>query len=179
MALSQRSSRAVRARRVVVSVVALCVASSATPAFAAVNTYLSLSGINGPSQSFPGAIDILSFSVGVSSPVPATRLKASCSNLSVMKFLDQTTPQLVQAVVLGQTFTSAVITYTKPVADTQQTYFTITLPNAMLTSDQMSGSNENPAESVSLKASTMTISFWPQKPDGSLGDPVVSTVSCP
>jgi type VI secretion system Hcp family effector len=179
MALSQRSSVAVRARRVVVSAVALCVALSATPAFAAVNAYLSLSGINGPSTSFPGAIDILSFSVGVAGPTTATRLKPSCSNLSVFKFLDQTTPQLAQAVVLGQTFTSAVVTYVKPVAGTQQTYFTITLPNATLTSDQLSGSNENPSESVSLKASTMTLTFFPQKADGTLGDPVVSTVSCP
>lgn len=179
MAISNRSPSPVAVRRAVVAALAFCAAASAAPAVAAVDSYLSLSAIPGPSTSLPGAIDIYSFSVGVSNPDPGKQQKAACGNLSVFKSVDETTPQLAQAVLLGQPMTTATLIYTKPVGDHQQTYFTITLPNAVITSDQISGSSENPAESVSLKAGTMTISFWPEKDDGSLGDPVVTTVACP
>lgn len=96
-----------------------------------------------------------------------------------MKVLDNTSPLLVQAVLTGKSFASATLIYNKPVGDHQETYFTITLPNALLTSVQESGSNENPVESVSLMASTMTLSYWPEKDDGTLGDPIVTTVACP
>ncbi len=178
MTLWQRSSASVGTRRGVVAAFAVCVAASATPGFAAVNAYLTLSGITGPSTSLPGAIDILSFSVGASSPDPGKLTKAACSNLSLMKVLDNTSPLLVQAVLLGKSFASATLIYQKPFNEKQQTYFSITLPNAVLTSVQESGSNENPSESLSLMASTMTLSYWPQNADGSVGDPVVTSVTC-
>lgn len=174
-----RSSLALRIRKCVVPALALCAAITVTPALAAVNAYLSLTGIEGPSTSKKGAIDILSFSVGVGVADPTKLQKAVCSNLSVMKVLDETSPLLFQAALTGQPFAKAILSYDKSAGDKQQTYFTLTLENALLTSVQLSGSSENPTESVSLKASTMTIAYWPQKGDGSLGDPVTTKVNCP
>jgi type VI secretion system secreted protein Hcp len=165
--LATRPSVAVNGSKFVVAF-AICAATSITSAFAAVNAYLTLDGIDGPSTSKPHAIDVLSFSVGVGSTDPSKLQKAVCSNLSVMKVLDQTSPLLFQAAVTGRPFATAVLAYDRPVGAEQQTYFTLTLENALLTSVQESGSNENPTESVSLKSSTMTFSYRPQKPDGSL-----------
>jgi len=86
--LATRPSVAVNGSKFVV-VFAICAATSITSAFAAVNAFLTLDGIDGPSTSKPHAIDVLSFSVGVSSTDPKLQ-KAACSNLSVMKVLDQT-----------------------------------------------------------------------------------------
>ncbi len=177
MSSAIRSSVALH-RRKWVAALAICAATSVTPAVAAVNAYLFLDGVDGPSTSRAHAIDVLSFSVGVSNPDPAKLQKAACSNLSIMKVLDKTSPVLFQAALAGRPFATAVLAYDKPVGDKQLTYFTLTLENALLTSVQESGSNENPTESVSLKASTMTLSYRPQKDDGSLGDAVVTKLDC-
>lgn len=179
MSLLHPSSGAVASRHGIVAALVLCAGVSAAPALAAVNAYLSLSGIDGPSTSMPHAIDIYSFSVGASTADAGKLSKAACSNLSVMKALDKTSPLLFQAVLAGQVFASARLTYTKPVGAAQQTYFTLTLANAVLTSVQESGSNENPTESISLQSNTMTLSYWPEKDDGTLGTPVVTNVACP
>lgn len=159
--------------------VVIGVATAATPAFAAVYPYLVIDGIAGPSTSKKDAIDIFSFSVGVSSPEAGKVQKAVCSNLTVMKALDKTSPLLLQAVLAGQPFTKAAVVYDKYVGDKLQTYFTLELENAVLTSVQDSGSNENPTESVSLKSNSMIAKYWPEKADGTLGTPIATKLTCP
>jgi len=69
----------------------------------AVNAYLVIDGINGPSTSKTNAIDILSFSFGSSqtavygvgaSGKEAKAGRADFSNLSIMKVTDKTSPFL-------------------------------------------------------------------------------------
>ena len=69
----------------------------------AVNAYLVIDSIKGPSSSKTGAIDILSFSWGVSqtatygagaSGKEAKSGRADFSNLTIMKVLDKTSPLL-------------------------------------------------------------------------------------
>lgn len=151
----------------------------AAPASAAVNAYLYLDGIPGPSTSKAGFIDILSYSVGVALADPTKTQKAACSNLALMKVVDFTSPKLFQAALAGNPLATAMLVYDKPVGDRQQDYYTVTLTNAYITSVQQSGSSENPTESLSMTAKTVTISYRPQKDDGSLGDPIVTTLSCP
>lgn len=165
--------------RKLAAAVAFGVATSAAPTFAAVYPYLFIEGIAGPSTSKPGAIDIFSFSVGVSAPEAGKVQKSVCSNLTVMKALDKTSPLLLQAVLTGRPFTTAVLVYDRTSGDKLQTYFTLTLENAVLTSVQDSGSNENPTESVSLKSNSMIAKYWPEKGDGTLGDPIVTKLTCP
>ena len=67
----------------------------------AVNAYLFVEGVDGPSTSKPNHIDVLSFSWGVSqtstygagaSGKESKAGRADFSNLTIMKVLDKTTP---------------------------------------------------------------------------------------
>ncbi len=159
---------------------------SAGSAMAAVNAYLLVDGIEGGSTSRAHAIDVLSFSQGVSRALAGTagsaqgtRVgKVACSDLSIFKVLDVASVPLIQAVFTGQIIPHVTLIYDKPVGDKQQTFFTLTLSNAIVTSVQESGSNENPTESVSFSATTFAYSFSPEKDDGSLGKPLTFTGSC-
>lgn len=151
----------------------------AAPASAAVNAYLYLDGIPGPSTSKAGFIDILSYSVGVALADPTKTQKAVCSNLSLMKVVDFTSPKLFQAALAGKPLATATLVYDKPVGDRQEDYYSVTLTNVYITSVEQSGSNENPTESLSLAAKTVTISYRPEKDDGSLDNPIVTTLTCP
>lgn len=161
--------------------------ASTVPAIAAINVYLIVDGIQGTSKTRAGAIDLESFSVGVSNASSTTTRagaagaaagKPDCSDLSIMKQLDASSPPLIGAALTGQTIKSVQVIYTKPVADAQVDFFTLTLGNVKITSVQESGSNENPQESVSFNAQTYTFSFIPQKPDGSPGAAITAGGIC-
>lgn len=159
---------------------------SSGSAMAAVNAYLLVDGIDGGSTSRDKAIDVLSFSQGVSRALAATTASAqgaragkiACSDLSIFKVLDVASVPLVKAAFTGQIIPHVTLIYDKPVGEKQQTYFTLTLSNVIVTSVQESGSNENPTESVSFSATTFAYSFSPEADDGSLGKPLTFTGSC-
>lgn len=143
----------------------------------AVNAYLYVDGVEGPSTSRTGSIDVLSFSWGVSqtstygsgaSGKEAKAGRADFSNLSIMKVLDKTTPLLVDHCASGNILSKVYILYDKPVGDKQQPYFRVWLKDALITSVQLSGSNENPTESVSFAFQGVEIAYAPEKDDGSL-----------
>ena len=52
--------------------------------------------------------------------------------------------------------------------DKQQDYFRIYLKDALITSVQLSGSNENPTESVSFAFQGVEVAYRPEKDDGTL-----------
>jgi type VI secretion system Hcp family effector len=159
---------------------------AAGSSMAAVNAYLVVDGIDGPSAHRLHAIDVLSFSEGVSVPVSATRIgasgagagKVSCGDLAIEKVLDAASVPLVQAAFTGLMIPKVQLIYTKPIGDKETDYFTLTLSSVVVTSVQESGTNENPTESVSFTAKTLMYSFTPQKPDGSLGTPIVFSGNC-
>jgi type VI secretion system secreted protein Hcp len=143
----------------------------------AVNAYLFIDGIEGPSTSKEKHIDVLSFSWGVSntsvygagaSGKEAKAGRADFSNLSIMKVLDKTTPLLTDHCATGNILSKVYILYDKPVGDKQQAYFRIWCKDALITSVQLSGSNENPTESVSFAFQGVEIAYAPEKDDGSL-----------
>src|ERR1700681_684535 len=143
----------------------------------AVNAYLYVDGVEGPSTSRTGCIDVLSFSWGVSqtavygagaSGKEAKAGRADFANLSIMKVLDKTTPLLCDHSASGNILPKVYILYDKPVGDKQQTYFRIWVKDALITSVQLSGSNENPMESVSFAFQGVEIAYAPEKDDGSL-----------
>jgi type VI secretion system secreted protein Hcp len=143
----------------------------------AVNAYLFVDGTPGPSTSRTDCIDILSFSWGVSntstygagaSGKEAKAGRADFSNLSIMKVLDKTTPNLCDHCATGNILPKVYILYDKPVGDKQQAYFRVWLKDALITSVQLSGSNENPTESVSFAFQGVEIAYAPEKDDGSL-----------
>jgi type VI secretion system secreted protein Hcp len=143
----------------------------------AVNAYLYVDGVTGPSTSKAGFIDILSFSWGVSqtavygtgaSGKEAKAGRADFSNLTIMKVLDKTSPLLADHCATGNILKEVYILYDKPVGDKQEDYFRVYLKDALITSLQLSGSNENPTESVSFAFQAVEIAYKPEKDDGTL-----------
>jgi type VI secretion system secreted protein Hcp len=143
----------------------------------AVNAYLFIEGVEGPSTSVPKHIDVLSFSWGVSqtstygagaSGKEAKAGRANFQDLSIMKVLDKTTPLLVDHCASGDILKKVYILYDKPVGDKQQAYFRIYLKDALITSVQLSGSSENPTESLTFAFQAVEVAYSPEKDDGSL-----------
>ncbi|HTT60509.1 MAG TPA: type VI secretion system tube protein Hcp [Bryobacteraceae bacterium] len=143
----------------------------------AVNAYLYVDGITGPSTSKTGFIDILSFSWGVTqtstygagaSGKEAKAGRADFSNLSIMKVLDKTSPLLCDHCASGDILAKVYILYDKPVGTSQQDYFRIYLKDALITSVQLSGSNENPSESVSFAFQSVEVAYKAENDDGTL-----------
>lgn len=143
----------------------------------AVNAYLIIDGTPGPSTSVTNAIDILSFSFGASmhstmgvgsSGLGHSAGRANLADLNIMKVLDKTSVALFDHCVTGNVLTKVTLEYYKPVGNAQAPYFKIELADAMITSQQLSGSSENPMESLSFAYQKVTVSFAPDKEDGTL-----------
>src|SRR5579864_3233038 len=143
----------------------------------AVNAYLVIDGINGPSTSKTNAIDILSFSFGASqtavygvgaSGKEAKAGRADFSNLSIMKVTDKTSPFLFEDCVKARILPKLTLFYDKPVKGEQKDYFKVTLKDGLVTSHQLSGSNENPSESVSFAFQAVEIAYAAENDDGTL-----------
>jgi type VI secretion system Hcp family effector len=137
----------------------------------AVNAYMIIDGRPGPSTSKPGAIDILSFSFGSSqtevfgagSSGGASRAgRADVSNVNIMKVVDKVSPLLFDDCVTGNYLKSVDIIYDKPMGDSQQDYFKIHMEDALITVIQLSGSSENPSESVSFAFAKIKVSYNPE-----------------
>ena len=146
----------------------------------AVNAYLYVDGIEGPSTSKTNFIDILTFSWGATqtstygtgaSGKESKAGRVDFSNLSIMKVLDKTTPLLFNACASGTIVDKVYILYDKPVGKdgtVQGDYFRIYLKDALITSIQLSGSNENPTESVSFAFQAVEVAYKAEQDDGTL-----------
>ena len=138
----------------------------------AVNAYCVIDGVPGPSTSLQNAIDILSFSFGASNTAvfgpgssggESRAGRADVSNVTIMKVTDKTSPQLFENCVTGDYIKSVDIQYFKPMGNKQDVYFKIHMENVLITSHQLSGSNENPTESVSFAFAKVKVSYNPEK----------------
>ena len=143
----------------------------------AVNAYLKIDGIKGPSPSKTDAIDVLSFSFGAtqtatysagSSGKESRAGRADVGNVSVMKVLDKTSPDLFQSCCVGKVFPKVELTYDKPLADKQEDYFKIEMEDCLITSVQLSGSSENPVESLAFAFEKIKVSYNPEDDEGKL-----------
>jgi type VI secretion system secreted protein Hcp len=88
-----------------------------------------------------------------------------------MKVLDATSPLLFNYISSGTIISKVYILYDKPAgtnAAVQQDYFRIFLADAMITSLQLSGSNDNPSESVSFAFQSVEIAYKAEQDDGTL-----------
>ena len=72
-------------------------------------------------------------------------------------------PLLCDHCASGDILKKVYIVYDKPVGDEQQDYFRIYLKDALITSVQLSGSNENPTESVSFAFQAVEIAYRPKR----------------
>ena len=138
----------------------------------AVNAYLMIDGRPGPSTSKDKAIDILSFSFGASmtavigagsSGGEARSGRANVQDVTIMKVLDKTSPLLFDDCVTGNYLKTVDVIYDKPMGDNQEDYFKIHMEDALITSIQLSGSSENPIESISFAFSKVKVSYNPEE----------------
>jgi len=138
----------------------------------AVNAYLIVDGTPGPSTSKTDAIDILSFSWGASNTAvigvgssggEARAGRANLGDLTIMKVADKTSPLLFDHCCTGNYLKKIDVIYDKPMGDSQEDYFKIHLEDALITSIQLSGSSENPVESISFAYSKVKFSYNPEE----------------
>jgi type VI secretion system secreted protein Hcp len=143
----------------------------------AVNAYLIIEDRPGPSQSRQDAIDILSFSFGASqsatygagsSGKESRAGRANVGDLSVMKVTDKTSPLLFDDCVTGNVLSKVELFYDKPMGDMQEDYFKIHMEDVIITSYSVSGSAENPTESLSFAFEKIKVSYNPESDEGKL-----------
>lgn len=122
-------------------------------------------------------IDILAWSFGCSNSGSAHMGggagagKCNVQDISVTKYIDKSTPILLQSCCKGDHFDDAVLVVrkagTKPLE-----YLTITMTEVMITSVSQGGSGgeDRLTENVTLNFAKFKIDYIEQKPDGSEGD---------
>ena len=138
----------------------------------AVNAYMKIDGRPGASTSKQDYIDVLSFSFGASmahvigpgsAGAEARAGRANVNDLSIMKAVDKVSPLLFDDCVTGNVLKTVDLIYDKPMGDQQEDYYKIHMENALITSIQHSGSNENPMESISFAFEKYKISYNPEQ----------------
>jgi type VI secretion system secreted protein Hcp len=160
------------ARRAIKVVLAAGVAVGATQAVAATDFFLKITGLPGESvdSKHKDEIDVISFSQSVDAK--------QCGQISIVKNVDRASPGLADAAARKATFGSATLVARRAGKELAE-FYSLTLSNMSVGSvDQAFTQSAAPAEEVAISAQTMTISYRPQKADGSLDAAVVTTLSC-
>jgi type VI secretion system secreted protein Hcp len=118
-------------------------------------------------------IDVLAMSQGVSSSKKAV----ACSDVAIMKRLDQAGPMLWAAAAVGQVFPEVRIEVVKR-GEFSGVVYDIRIHNAKVTSSQTSGSSEFPMESVSFSYQSITLTYNPQDAKGGIHPGIPQTIAC-
>ncbi len=146
---------AVKLRRAVL-IGLLSVSAVASPARAALSYYVHISTIGGESTApnHEGWIEAFSFSAGVENPATVgpsgiTQGTASLSSVNVLKLVDKASPKLAKAVAAGTALGDVTLDVVDSVSGLP--VYHIILRNAFVTSDELSGSSELPAEFISIE----------------------------
>lgn len=130
----------------------------------------------------PDEIEILAASTGVSNPISGAITggggsgRASFTGVNLTGRLDSSTPPLFQACAAGRHFATAVLTMRKAGA-TPFEFLIWTLRDVSVESLQITGSSgggdDRPTVEFTLAFASINIRYFPQKPDGTAGDPIV------
>jgi len=152
---------------IVLSVLGVPGAAAATTAF------MIVPGISGDATvvGYEHAIEVSSIT---QSFVAGSKVNGACT-VSLSKPLDRSGPLLWAAAVTGQVFSEIRIDILKD-GDIPLRFYTLTLTNASVVA--ITSSPNVLTDSLTLAGSSATLSYYPQKPDGSLGPAITSTVSC-
>jgi len=140
---------------------------------AAVDMFLQLDGIPGDSRDaqFQGATDVLAYSWGVSNTGAG---RPSFQDLSLTKYIDATSPVLLQRAASGERIPSARLSVRKagerPFVYTRLCLTDVTVKSI---SSGGSGGEDRLTENVSLGYRSVVESYIPAKADGTPGTPIV------
>ena len=146
---------------------------------------IKIDGIQGESKTLNGAIDVLSYSDGLSSCTTtantsnlqggsASTCKPISSSLFFMMVGEKATIMLKTALLTGKVIASADLTYSKPIDGADLMFYKIRLENVKVGSIQESGSNENPTYSVELTFTRIAWQITTQSATGGVGDKFTS-----
>ena len=143
----------------------------------AVDMFLKLEGCKGESQDkvHKDEIDVLAWSWGMSQSGTmhtgggGGAGKVNVQDLSVTKWVDKSSPVLMQYCSIGKQFTEALLTVRKAGGDDPLEYILITMKDVIVTSVSTGGSGgeDRLTENCSLNFSQYKVEYQPQKPDGS------------
>ncbi|GAB4411466.1 MAG: hypothetical protein OHK0021_20400 [Bryobacter sp.] len=136
------------------------------------NAYLYIKGCEGTSTIKKDAIEIHSFSWGVSNSGASAKAsgesragRPDCSELNIMKNVDPTSHKLMLNCIKCQAFDEGTLGYFKQLNDTNVEYFQLVMTQIYVSSMQISGSGDNPMESISLAYEKIEFKYNPEKPD--------------
>lgn len=146
----------------------------------AVEIFLTIDGITGESQKSgaEGWIEIFSFSNGASNPTSVAfgtgsgAGKVDISSISLQKQLDKASPLLFQNCCQGtHVDKGSMIVREATGTTTTQIYYQYDMTEVFVDSISWGGAagGGKPSESLSVSAKSLTITYWPQNSDGSLG----------
>lgn len=144
-----------------------------------VDAFLKLDGIAGESvdAKFKDEIDIKSFSFGVKKTAPTpgggggggSTSRAQFSSFHIQKLVDASSPKIFQATASGQNIKSATITFVQD-GESRAAFLTYKFDDIVVDEYEQGGDDEPPMlEDVGFAFGRVSISYRPQRPDGSLG----------
>jgi type VI secretion system secreted protein Hcp len=174
----KRTARTTPLRHDLVALTLAAAASAiAVDANAASDIFAKIGSIKGESldAKHKDQIEVLSWSWGIAGQ---KKKGAACgSEMTIEKYVDAASPELVTAAVLGNVISSAQISVRKA-GGTQVDYLVISLNDVIVTSVASSAAIEfdRLQETMTLAYASATISYSRQNPDGTLGPPITGTV---
>ena len=160
------------------------------PAMAAYDIFLKLDDVKGESQDSKHKdwIQLFSYSEGVSqvsvsagNGAARAVTRPNCSSFNALKLFDRASPALLAAAVTGQHFAKGEVDFRRADA-AGQVFLKLELSDVLVSSVQQSGStggDNAPTESISLNFGSVKVTYQQQNAEGSVGDPVVTSVVCP
>jgi type VI secretion system secreted protein Hcp len=151
----------------------------------AVDMFLNLAGIGGDSvdSKHKGEISIVSWSWGMSQS-GSTHLgpgsgsgKVSVSDITLTKYIDTATPNLLKACCLGTHIKNATLTVRKAGGNNPLEYLTIKLFDIIVSSVSTgaSGGEDKLTENLTLNFGQFEVDYIPQTATGSAGATIVMT----
>ncbi len=149
-----------------------------------IEIFLTIDGITGESQKSgaEGWIEIFSFSNGASNPSSVAfgtgsgAGKVDLSSISLQKQLDISSPYLFEYCCSGNhAKTGNMLVRESTGATTTQTYFQYDMAEVFIDSVSWGGAagGGKPSESLSVSCKTLSVTYWPQNSDGTLGSKIV------
>ena len=145
----------------------------------ALDMFLDLGPVKGESRDkeYADKIDILAWSWGVSNAGSAHvgggigSGKANFQDISISKYIDLSSSDMLKSVSLGTHFPEAKIVVRKSGGDKKLEYYTINLKEVMVTSYQTGGSGgeDRLTESVTLTFAQVDVKYQAQTKDGTKG----------
>ncbi|HTN02301.1 Hcp family type VI secretion system effector [Planctellipticum variicoloris] len=147
----------------------------------AADILLKIEGITGESKidGHEGEIDVLSVSWGASNASSAHfgggagTARGNCSDMSIMKRIDNASPEFFKKTMDGTHFDSATLVLRLAGGDAPVDYFKVEMTHVFITSWSPSGSgDQHGMESVSLSFEQVKVTYTGQNDDGSPKEPV-------